>query len=73
MMHILHEGADQHELLLGHCHPERLVVEAFPLEPMYKVDGARVKSLIVGGLYGAPVLVEEIIIAITDSSSRGRQ
>jgi hypothetical protein len=39
---------------------------------MNKVDGMRVKSLVIGGLYGAPVLADEIIVAIMDSSSRGR-
>ncbi len=53
--------------------PERLVVEAFPSEPMNKVDGTRVKSLVIGSLYGAPVLADEIIVAIMDSSSRRRR
>jgi hypothetical protein len=47
-------------------------LEAFLLEPMNKVDGTRVKSLVIDSLYGAPVLAEENIIASTYSSSHGR-
>jgi hypothetical protein len=51
--------------LLGHGCPERLVVKAFLSETINKVDGVRFKSLVIGGLYGDPVLAEEIIVAST--------
>jgi hypothetical protein len=40
-------------------------------EPVDMIVGARVKSSIVGGAYTAPVLAEEIMEAIVDSSGKG--